>query len=482
MLNLINLVILPLIGALSILLTPHKFQTPKYLHLSSLIWTSATFALSVAFYINFDITNKSLQFTSILPYLHGLYNLGIDGLSLAFVMLTTAIFPLCLLSSGTSIKTKTKEFLSLFLLLEALCNGVFIANNAVLFYIFFEAVLIPMFFIIGIWGGKNKIYATYKLFLYTFAGSVFFLASIIYLITTFETSEITSLVAAGSVLPLNIQIIVWLGIFISLAVKVPMFPFHTWLPDAHVEAPTAGSVILAGILIKIGGYGMIRLLIPILPDASHYFSHFVIILSIIAVIYGSIIAIQQPDIKKMIAYSSIAHMGFVTAGIFSFSQDGTSGAIFQMISHGFISGALFLCIGTLYERTHTRLFADYGGLATKMPHLALVLAILTMGSVGLPITTGFIGEFMSILAIYKTSVIYAILLATGVIFGACYMLYMYRQVMFGELKNTKLNNISDLTISESISLYTFAALVLVFGIYAKPIFNLINAATYGIYA
>jgi len=350
--------------------------------------------------------------------------------------------------------------------LQIFCIGLFVSKSIIWFYIFFEAILIPMFFVIGIWGGVNKIYASYKFFIYTLIGSLCFLLGLIYTVLSTGSTDILQIIEVLQSNPLeqNIEKLIWLAFFISLAIKVPMFPFHTWLPDAHVQAPTAGSVLLAGILIKIGGFGMIRFLLPMFPSASLYFSDFVIYLSIVAIIYGSIIAIMQEDIKKMIAYSSVAHMGFVTAAIFSLTQTGITASIFQMFSHGIVSGALFLCIGVLYERFHTREFKNFGGLAAKMPNFAILLMIFTMSSAGLPMTSGFVGEFMTIVAVYSKSIFYSFGVGLSVIFGAVYMLYMYKKTMFGKL-NTQHSIINDLTKTEIISLSSLAIITIVSGIY-----------------
>ena len=437
------------------------------------------FVFSLFFVLNFDFSNASeLQFSvSKLKMLKGfyLYSVGVDGLSLLFIVLTNFLTILCLISAKSSIKKRFKLYASLFLLLQSFCLGLFMVRGIIWFYIFFEAILIPMFFMIGIWGGNNRIYASYKFFIYTFFGSVFFLLGVIYVVSaTGQTDILVITKILNSVqLSQNTERLLWLCFFISLAIKVPMFPFHTWLPDAHVEAPTSGSVILAGILIKIGGYGMLRFLLPMFPNASIFFSDFVIILSIIGVIYGSFIAIMQEDIKKMIAYSSIAHMGFVTAGIFSLNQNGISAAVFQMFSHGLVSGALFLSIGVLYERLHTREFAKFGGIAKKMPHFAIVLMVFTMASAGLPMTSGFVGEFMTIVAIYKISFYYALLIGLSIIFGALYMLYMYKNTMFGTAKNPEIATLSDITTSEKFSLYSLALLILVFGISPNLILQMV---------
>lgn len=437
------------------------------------------FAFSLLFLYDFDFSSPGkVQFEmDKWMMLKGfyLYSVGIDGLSLLFILLTNFLTILCLLSARSSIKERPKFYASLFLSLQGFCIGLFLVKNIIWFYIFFEAILIPMFFIIGIWGGKERLYASYKFFIYTFFGSVFFLLGIMYILSITDTMDIFMLPQALKSLSIsqNTEKLLWVAFFVSLAIKVPMFPFHTWLPDAHVQAPTSGSVILAGILIKIGGYGMIRFLLPFFPNASVYFSDFIIILSIVGILYGSFIAIMQEDIKKMIAYSSVAHMGFVTAGIFSLTKEGISGAIFQMFSHGLISAALFLSIGVLYERLHTREFKQFGGIAKKMPNFAIMLMMFTMASAGLPGTTGFVGEFMVILGIYNKSFYYASLSGLSMIFGALYMLYMYKKTMFGKIINPAVQSIKDITLSEKISLYSLVLMVISFGIYPSLVLRII---------
>jgi NADH-quinone oxidoreductase subunit M len=438
-----------------------------------------SFVFSCIFAYNFDFANPSvIQFQEdkfLMLKNFYLYSVGVDGLSLLFVLLTNFLVILCLFSAKSSVKEKPKLFVNLFLLLQAFCIGLFVVKGIIWFYIFFEAILIPMFFIIGIWGGKNRIYASYKFFIYTFAGSVFFLLGLIYLVIHTGETDIFEITKELAFNPISLQTekILWIALFLSLAIKVPMFPFHTWLPDAHVEAPTSGSVILAGILIKIGGFGMLRFLLPMFPNASVYFADFVIILSIIAVIYASLIAIMQEDIKKMIAYSSIAHMGFVTSAIFALNQNGVSASIFQMFSHGLVSGALFLCIGVLYERFHTREFKNFGGLASKMPNFAIVLMVFTMASAGLPTTSGFVGEFLTIVAVYQNSFYYSLLIGLSVIFGALYMLYMYKKTMFGKSNPKTFNTATDLNLVEIFSLGSLAILVIICGIYPSLIFAFI---------
>lgn len=487
MLNLGILFITPLIGIIFVLFClkqnthESKDNFSRRVFITALVFAALNFIFSLLFVYNFDFSkSQAIQFEHdrwIMLKGFYLYSVGVDGFSLIMVCLTNFLMLPCLISAKSSITERPVSYASLFLGLQAFCIGFFIVKGIIWFYIFFEATLIPMFFIIGIWGGKARIYAAYKFFIYTFFGSVFFLLGIIYVVSiTGETDMylIAHLLKEGG-LPLNTEKWLWGAFFISLAIKLPMFPFHTWLPDAHVQAPTSGSVLLAGILIKMGGYGMIRFLLPFFPSASLFFSDLVIILSVIAIIYGAIIAIMQEDIKKMIAYSSISHMGFVTAGIFSLTSNGITGAIFQMFSHGLISSGLFLSIGVLYERLHTRNFKDFGGIAKKMPKFAICLMVLTMSSAGLPATSGFIGEFITIISLYGKSFYYSLGTAFSVIFGALYILYMYKNTMFGIPNNTEINLLKDINKEEMFSLYSICFLVIIFGIYPNLIIQLINS-------
>ena len=440
----------PLIGVAAILLLRVFSRRDDAATAGAARWialatTAATLALSGLMMAQFDPAEAGFQFRERIPVFAGAsYDMGVDGISVLFVLLTAFLMPLCIAASW-GIRERVAEYMIAFLVLETLVIGVFTALDMLLFYLFFEGGLIPMFLIIGVWGGKNRIYAAYKFFLYTLLGSILMLGAMLFMIVTLGTSSIPELIArAGSEYSPYVQSWLWLAFFASFAVKMPMFPVHTWLPDAHVEAPTAGSVILAGILLKLGGYGFIRFCLPMFPDASVMFRPLVFALSVIAIIYTSLVAFRQTDIKKLIAYSSVAHMGFVTLGIFAANEQGLQGAIFQMLSHGLISGALFLCVGVIYDRMHTREIAFYGGLASRMPLYATVFLLFTMGNVGLPGTSGFIGEILTMTGAYQVSSWTAILAASGVILSAVYALTLYRRVMFGTIVNPQLEAIADI--------------------------------------
>ena len=434
------------------------------------------FALSIVLVANFDIANPGFQFVEDAPWFAGLhYRMGVDGISILFVLLTAFLLPLCILASWKTIQDRVLEYMIAFLVLEALVIGVFCALDLILFYLFFEGQLIPMFLIIGIWGGQRRVYAAFKFFLYTLLGSVLMLAAILAMISIAGTSSIPALMAYR--FDPAVQTWLWLAFFASFAVKLPMWPVHTWLPDAHVEAPTAGSVILAGILLKMGGYGFLRFSLPMFPAASHLFTPLVFTLSVIAIVYTSLVAFRQLDFKKLIAYSSVAHMGFVTLGIFSGNLQGEQGAIFQMLSHGVISGALFLCVGVVYDRMHTREIAFYGGLANRMPWYAAVFMLFAMGNVGLPGTSGFVGEILTMTGTYSVSTWTTIVAATGVILSAVYMLTVYRRVVFGEITNTQLMTISDLGLREVVIFTPLIVATLALGLAPGLIFNVTGSAT-----
>ncbi len=469
---------LPLVGAALIFFIRDDSELARRnIRNVALLTTLFTFVLSLGIWIGFDDTQAGFQFVERADWLGvgGIsYYMGVDGISMLFVILTTFLMPICILASWESITARVKDYMIAFLVLETLVIGVFCALDIVLFYVFFEGSLIPMFLIIGVWGGKRRVYASYKFFLYTFLGSVLMLVALMAMYWTAGTTAIPDLLAHD--FPAGMQTWLWLAFFASFAVKMPMWPVHTWLPDAHVEAPTAGSVILAGILLKLGGYGFIRFSLPMFPLASADFAPLVYTLSVIAIIYTSLVALMQDDIKKLIAYSSVAHMGFVTMGIFAGNAQGVEGAIFQMLSHGLISGALFLCVGVIYDRMHTREIAAYGGLVNRMPAYATVFLILTMANVGLPGTSGFVGEFLTLIGVYQANSWVAIFAATGVILSAAYALWVYRRVVFGTLDKESLQNILDLSRREKAMLYPLVALVIFFGVYPMPVFNVTAAS------
>ena len=451
---------------------PHAVAAGKWI---ALLATLATLALSALLVAQFNPNIGGFQFVEEASWFAGIhYRMGIDGISVLFVLLTAFLMPLCIVASWRSIETRVLEYLIAFLLLEALVIGVFCALDLVLFYIFFEFGLVPMFLIIGIWGGARRVYAAFKFFLYTLLGSVLMLAAILFMISQAGTSSIPELMAYH--FAPAAQTWLWLAFFASCAVKMPMWPVHTWLPDAHVEAPTAGSVILAGILLKMGGYGFMRFSLPMFPNASEMFTPLIFAMSVIAVVYTSLVAFRQTDVKKLIAYSSVAHMGFVTMGIFSGNVVGEQGALYQMISHGVISGALFLCVGVVYDRMHTREIAFYGGLVTRMPLYAAVFMLFTMGNVGLPGTSGFVGEIMTMTGVYGVSTWTAIVAATGVILSAVYALSLYRRVIFGTLTNPKLEAITDLDWREVAIFAPLIASTLYLGLQPNSVFDLTGAS------
>lgn len=442
----------------------------------ALLGTTATFVMSLLIWASFDVSDPGFQMVETIELAGSgfSYAMGVDGISMLFVILTTFLMPLCILASWNSIETRVREYMIAFLLLETMMIGVFCALDIVLFYVFFEAGLIPMFIIIGVWGGKRRVYASFKFFLYTLAGSVLMLLAIMAMFWDAGTTDIRALLAHN--FPAEMQTWLWLAFFASFAVKMPMWPVHTWLPDAHVEAPTAGSVILAGILLKLGGYGFLRFSLPMFPLASADFAPFIFTLSVVAIIYTSLVALMQEDIKKLIAYSSVAHMGFVTMGIFAANQQGVQGAIFQMLSHGLISGALFLCVGVVYDRLHTRDIAAYGGLVNNMPKYAVVFMIFTMANVGLPGTSGFVGEFLTLMGVFQVNTWVAMLAATGVILSAAYALWLYRRVVFGAMEKESLKAMLDLSGREKAILYPLLALTILFGVYPAPIFDVTAAS------
>lgn len=473
------LIALPLVGVAYLLLFTRKDTNPDHARYLTLLTTVVTFILSLAVWKQFEVNTADFQFVEQHAWFAGQnisYHLGIDGISLFMVLLTTFLMPACILASWHGVTTRVREFMIAFLVLESLVIGVFCALDLVLFYLFFEGMLIPMYLIIGIWGGSNRVYAAYKFFLYTLLGSVLFLLAMLYLYFNFGTTDIPTMMEMGPQLTLDVQKWLWLAMFASFAVKVPMWPVHTWLPDAHVQAPTSGSVILAGVLLKMGAYGYLRFSLPMLPDASHYFAPFIFGLSIVAVIYTSLVALMQEDMKKLIAYSSVAHMGFVTVGIFTFNQQGIEGALMQMISHGLVSGALFLCVGVVYDRMHTREIAHYGGLVNRMPYYAFIFMFFTMASVGLPGTSGFVGEFLVLVGAYQANSWVAALTATGVVLGAAYALWLYRRVVFGEITNTKLKKILDVDAREVCTFVPLMAAVVWMGVYPSSFLTPLHAS------
>ena len=474
-----SLIILPIIGAIFILFvrSSSNYNAAKYI---SLFITFANFILSLYLWYLFDKTNSGFQFVEERIWLEGFinYKVGIDGISILFIILTTFITPLCIISVNSTIKNRLKDFLAAILLMETMMIGVFCSLDLVIFYLFFEAGLIPMFLIIGIWGGDRRVYAAFKFFLYTLLGSVLMLIAIISIYWLTGTTDVIELYQIG--IDAKYQNLLWLAFFSSFAVKTPMWPVHTWLPDAHVEAPTAGSVLLAAILLKMAGYGFIRFSVGLFPIASEYFVPLIFILSLIAIIYTSLIALMQEDMKKLIAYSSVAHMGFVTMGIFTMTPEGIEGSIFQMISHGIISAALFLSVGVVYERMHTREINKYGGLVIIMPRYAVVFMVFTLGALGLPGTTGFVGEFLILLGTFKVNFIVATIASFGVILGAAYMLWLYRKVIFGEIKNPDLNKLTDLNRSETAILYILAFVSIVFGFYPDPLLSTTSDSVEGL--
>jgi len=467
---------LPLVGALWILGIQGEDEPAKRNARWVALWTTlVTFAVSLILVWRFDAATPEFQFVEKRPWLGGAisYYMGVDGISLPFVILTTGLMPLCIIASWNPIQSRIKEYMVAFLALETLMVGTFCALDLVLFYLFFEGGLIPMFLIIGVWGGPRRVYASFKFFLYTLTGSVLMLLAIMAMYWSAGTTDITALLKFA--FPREMQTWLWLAFLASFAVKLPMWPVHTWLPDAHVEAPTAGSVILAAILLKMGGYGYLRFSLPMFPFASHELAPLIFALSVVAVIYTSLVALMQEDVKKLIAYSSVAHMGFVTMGIFAATAQGVAGGIFQMISHGIVSAALFLCVGVVYDRMHTREIAAYGGLVNRMPLYAFVFMVFTLANVGLPGTSGFIGEFLALIGTFKVNILVATLATTGTILSAAYALWLYRKMMFGKLRPT-LAGIMDLDRREIIVLAPLVILTIFFGIYPKPVLDMSAAS------
>ncbi len=469
------LILLPIVGIFFMtLIRNNNDQSSNNLKHTALWISFLNFLISLYLLFAFNQQDVGFQFEERYFWIeNGIsYHLGVDGISILFIVLTTMLVPICILASYDSIKFSVKEYLIAFLALETFMIGVFCSLDLVLFYLFFEGGLIPMFLIIGIWGGERRVYSTFKFFLYTLAGSVFMLLAIIYIFITAGTTDVSYLLDYN--FTRNEQIVLWLAFFASFMVKIPMWPFHTWLPDAHVEAPTAGSVILAGVLLKMAGYGFIRFSIGFFPEASELFAPLIFTLSIVAIIVTSLIALVQEDMKKLIAYSSVAHMGFVTLGIFTFTVQGIEGSIIQMISHGIVSAALFLCVGVVYDRLHTREISRYGGLVNKMPMYAFTFMIFILASLGLPGTSGFVGEFLVLLSIFSINTYFAVFATTGVVLAATYSLWLYRRMIFGALIKDDLSEMLDLTKREIIIFVPLITLTIFIGIYPKPVIDIIE--------
>ena len=471
-----SLILLPIIGSFFIIFIKSSNKDNQSIKLIALFTSFSNFLLSLYLWYQFDNSIYEFQFIENKKWLIGLinYKVGVDGISILFILLTTFIIPLCIISVNHTIKHRNKEFLIAILLMESLMIGVFCSLDLVIFYLFFEGGLIPMFLIIGIWGGQRRVYSAFKFFLYTLLGSVLMLIAIISIYWITGTTDFAEIYNQG--INFKYQKLLWLAFFSSFAVKTPMWPVHTWLPDAHVEAPTAGSVILAAILLKMAGYGFIRFSLGLFPNASEYFVPLVFFLSLVAIIYTSLVALMQEDMKKLIAYSSVAHMGFVTLGIFTFTQQGIEGSIYQMISHGLISAALFFCVGVLYDRMHTRLINQYGGIVSIMPRFAILFMIFTLGAVGLPGTTGFVGEFLILIGVFKKTFLVAVIASLGVILAAAYMLWLYKRVVFGEIQNEDLKKMIDLNYSEIIILWALAIPTIFFGFYPDPLISTVEVS------
>jgi NADH-quinone oxidoreductase subunit M len=468
---------LPTVGALLILLIRGDDAAARRNIYYIAFWTTVvTFVLSLVIWIDFNNADPGFQFVEEAPWLGGKinYKMGVDGISMLFVILTTFLMPICIVASKLTVTRNFRAYMIAFLVLETLMTGVFCALDVVLFYVFFEGGLIPMFLIIGIWGGPRRVYASFKFFLYTLLGSVLMLLAIMAMYWDAGTTDIPTLL--NHPFPASMQWWLWFAFFASFAVKMPMWPVHTWLPDAHVEAPTAGSVVLAAILLKMGGYGFLRFSLPMFPLASADLAPFVFTLSVVAIVYTSLVALMQEDMKKLIAYSSVAHMGFVTMGIFAANAQGVQGGIFQMLSHGIVSGALFLCVGAVYDRLHTREIAAYGGLVNRMPLYAFVFLVFTLANVGLPGTSGFIGEFLTLIGTFRVNTWVTFFATSGMILSACYALWLYRRVIFGALEKPALRSLLDLSGREIAILAPLVVLAIFFGFYPAPVMNVTAAA------
>jgi len=468
------LILLPTIGSIFLLFSKTNNENNLTIKYVALFTSAVNFLLSIYLWYLFDPSTSEFQFIEDRTWLVGFvnYKVGIDGISILFIILTTFITPLCIISVNNTIKVKLREFLIAILIMESFMIGVFCSLDLVIFYLFFEAGLIPMFLIIGIWGGPKRVYAAFKFFLYTLLGSVLMLVAIISIYWIAGTTDVVQLYEIR--IDAKYQNLLWLAFFSSFAVKTPMWPVHTWLPDAHVEAPTAGSVLLAAILLKMAGYGFIRFSLGLFPIASEVFTPFIYTLSVVAIVFTSLIALMQEDMKKLIAYSSVAHMGFVTLGIFTIQQQGIEGSIIQMISHGLVSAALFLCVGVVYDRMHSRLISTYGGIVTVIPKYSVLFMLFTLAALGLPGTSGFIGEFLILMGVFKDNFLVAVIASLGVILGAAYMLWLYKRVVFGKLVNKELEKMIDLDRSEYFILITLAIPTLFFGFYPDPLINTIE--------
>jgi NADH-quinone oxidoreductase subunit M len=468
---------LPVVGALFVLVIRGEDETAlRNMRWTTLFTTIITFVLSLSLWIDFDRSQSGFQFLEQRAWLGAFasYRLGVDGISMPFVILTTFLMPLCIIASW-GVKYRVKEYMIAFLFLETMMVGVFVSLDIFLFYLFFEGGLIPMFLIIGIWGGPRRVYASFKFFLYTLLGSVLMLLAMFAMYWHSGTTDIPTLLQQAN-FPVQMQMWLWLAFFASFAVKLPMWPVHTWLPDAHVEAPTAGSVVLAAILLKMGGYGFLRFSLPMFPEASEFFAPLVFALSVVAIVYTSLVALAQEDMKKLIAYSSVAHMGFVTIGIFTMTRQGIDGALFQMISHGLVSGALFLCVGVVYDRLHTREISAYGGLVNRMPFYAATFMVFTLANVGLPGTSGFVGEFLALTGAFKASTMLAVLATTGIILSAAYALWLYRRVIFGEIARAELAHMPDMSAREMLALVPIIYFTIHFGVYPAAVLDIFSAS------
>ena len=470
-----TLIFLPLVSSLFIFLSKAKKNNNSAIYIS-LFSSLATFLLALFVWYSLDLTSADFQFLEEKVWINDFikFKLGVDGISILFIVLTTLITPICILSCINSVQSRVKEFLIAILVLETFMIGVFCSLDLVIFYLFFEAGLIPMFLIIGVWGGPKRVYSAFKFFLFTLLGSVLMLVAIIAIYWITGTTDVTQIYEIE--IPQEYQNLLWLAFFSSFAVKMPMWPVHTWLPDAHVEAPTAGSVILAAILLKMAGYGFLRFSLPMFPIASEYFTPLIYSLSIIAIIYTSLVALMQEDMKKLIAYSSVAHMGYVTLGIFTFTKQGVEGSIFQMISHGLISAALFLCVGVVYDRLHSRMISNYGGLVNYLPKYSFLFVVFALAGLGLPGTSGFLGEFLVLAGTIQKSYLATILATFGVVLGAAYMLWLTKRVIFGDTNNSEIKKLKDINNLETLMLTTLALLVILFGFYPAPLMDTLSVS------